>query len=310
MSSHDASQSRLPEPAAASGAQTTSQPPSNPAVRAEPIEGSVDAHLEPDNDGVDEGIGEEDAASNTTSLKSSLLDFEIENGRQYHAYKKGAYAFPNDEDELDRMDLEHHIFKMLLGRNTLVQVQDPQRILDLGTGTGIWAIEIADEYPTAEVIGVDLSPVQPDLVPPNCSFLVDDYEQDWIWPENHFDVIHGRLMLASVTDYPKLFAKVYRHLKPGGWFEIVDIDPESYCDDGSLTTESPSLEWGRLLKDGCANFGRRVLALDEYKDLYNSEGFAEVEEHRYKRPHNTWPKDPWLKRVGAVSNDRCPRDSC
>jgi methylase of polypeptide subunit release factors len=31
---------------------------------------------------------------------------------------------------------------------------NPQRILDLGTGTGIWAIDIADRYPSAEVSSV------------------------------------------------------------------------------------------------------------------------------------------------------------
>lgn len=37
----------------------------------------------------------------------------------------------------------------------------PHRILDVGTGTGIWAIEMADRYPSAEIIGTDLSPTQP-----------------------------------------------------------------------------------------------------------------------------------------------------
>jgi ubiquinone/menaquinone biosynthesis C-methylase UbiE len=68
------------------------------------------------------------------------------------------------QDELDRMDFEHHIFKLLLdGRLHLNPLEHPQRILDLGTGTGIWAIEMADQYPSASIIGTDLSPVQPSL---------------------------------------------------------------------------------------------------------------------------------------------------
>ena len=37
----------------------------------------------------------------------------------------------------------------------------PETILDIGTGTGIWSIEIGDEFPDANVIGTDLSPTQP-----------------------------------------------------------------------------------------------------------------------------------------------------
>ncbi|KAI8247308.1 Secondary metabolism regulator LAE1 [Colletotrichum sp. SAR 10_77] len=35
-----------------------------------------------------------------------------------------------------------------------------KRVLDVGTGTGLWAIDFADEHPDAEVLGTDLSPVQ------------------------------------------------------------------------------------------------------------------------------------------------------
>jgi len=52
-------------------------------------------------------------------------------------------------------------------------VKDPRTIIDLGTGTGVWAIDIADKYPDAQVIGVDLSPIQPSFVPINLKFEVD-----------------------------------------------------------------------------------------------------------------------------------------
>ena len=250
-------------------------------------------------DQVDEGIGS-DNASDTTSLKSSVLNFEIENGRRYHAFRKGAYAFPNDEDELDRMDLEHHIWLLLLGENHLAPLIEPQKILDLGTGTGLWAIQIADKFPTAHVTGTDLSPVQPRLVPPNCEFVVDDFEQDWIHADNTFDFIHGRLLLASVTDYPRLFQRAFAATKPGGYLEFHDIDPGSYSDDGTLTPESKSVEWGKLFKEGCARAGRSILPLEDYKRLMEDAGFIDVQQVIVKRPHNSWPKDKGLKRIGMV----------
>lgn len=39
--------------------------------------------------------------------------------------------------------------------------EEPGKILDVGTGTGIWAIEMGDDYPSAEILGTDLSPTQP-----------------------------------------------------------------------------------------------------------------------------------------------------
>ncbi len=53
------------------------------------------------------------------------------------------YLFPNDEQENNRLDIFHHICLLLLGGKLhLAPIQHPQRILDVGTGTGIWAIEI------------------------------------------------------------------------------------------------------------------------------------------------------------------------
>jgi ubiquinone/menaquinone biosynthesis C-methylase UbiE len=37
-------------------------------------------------------------------------------------------------------------------------ITTPNRVLDLGTGTGIWCIDFADEHPEADVKGIDLSP--------------------------------------------------------------------------------------------------------------------------------------------------------
>jgi methylase of polypeptide subunit release factors len=60
------------------------------------------------------------------------------------------------------LDLQHHLCKLTLhGKSHLAPLKNPKNVLDFGTGTGIWAIEFAEEYPEARVLGTDLSPIQP-----------------------------------------------------------------------------------------------------------------------------------------------------
>ncbi|KAI8155227.1 Secondary metabolism regulator LAE1 [Colletotrichum sp. SAR 10_70] len=105
-------------------------------------------------------------ASSSTSLRSSLLDYRVENGRTYHRYKDGKYNLPNDERESDRMDLVHQLWLLTLDDRLGVAPPCKEgttvgRVLDVGTGTGIWALNFGDEHPEADVYGNDLSPIMP-----------------------------------------------------------------------------------------------------------------------------------------------------
>lgn len=69
---------------------------------------------------------------------------------------------PNDDQELDRLDMHHHISLLMLDdKLSIAPINKPQRVLDVGTGTGIWAIDFADANESSFVIGTDLSAVQP-----------------------------------------------------------------------------------------------------------------------------------------------------
>jgi methylase of polypeptide subunit release factors len=52
------------------------------------------------------------------------------------------------------------MLNMLEGELHLVPLKNPQEILDVGTGTGIWAIDVADKFSSAQVIGTDIRFVQ------------------------------------------------------------------------------------------------------------------------------------------------------
>ena len=76
-------------------------------------------------------------------------------------------------------------------------------------GTGIWAIDIADQYPSAEVIGTDIATSQPSLVPPNLRFEIDDMEEEWMYASK-FDLIHMRMLGGAIRDWPRLMSQIFR----------------------------------------------------------------------------------------------------
>lgn len=108
------------------------------------------------------------STSETKSLTESVLDYQYENGRRYHAFRAGKYPIPNDEAEQERLDLQHHIYLLVSGGRLYRAPLPPHvdRVLDVGTGTGKWAIDFADMHPDADVVATDLSVIQPYWVSP------------------------------------------------------------------------------------------------------------------------------------------------
>ena len=54
------------------------------------------------------------------------------------------------------------------------------------------------KFPSAHVIGNDISPIQPTWVAPNIEFIMEDFESEWQYERNHFDFIHARCLAGSV----------------------------------------------------------------------------------------------------------------
>jgi SAM-dependent methyltransferase len=183
----------------------------------------------------DSGYGDETALS-TASLQSSIFDYEEENGRSYHAFRRGKYVMPNDEREQERMDMHYHSLRLALNnRHWIAPITSPRNILDVGTGTGIWAMDVADDYPTTQITGIDLSPIQPTAVPPNLQFLIMDADEPWDGYEARFDYIHTRLMNGfSIKSWPHFYAQAFASLEPGGWVENQEFEVVFASDDSSL----------------------------------------------------------------------------
>ncbi|ETN45780.1 uncharacterized protein HMPREF1541_09613 [Cyphellophora europaea CBS 101466] len=264
-----------------------------------------DEHIDVDDDqilsDVDSAIGN-DAESYTTSLKSSVLAFKYENGRRYHADRTSAgtvYWAPNDEAELQRLDMHHHIIRLRLGKTLhLAPLADPQRILDIGTGTGIWAIEMGDLYPSAQILGNDLSPVQPSSVPPNVSFEVDDIESDWAY-NAPFDYIHSRSMAGSLKDWPRLMRQAFQHTKPGGWVEFQDFEMHWYTQQGEFKPGCLLDKWCQEAIEAFQRAGLEPEPGPKLKQWVEDAGFVNIHHELLPIPIGPWPKDKALKEIGT-----------
>jgi len=96
--------------------------------------------------------GYSETVHSAESVRSSIYDYEVRHGRTYHAFHSGKYVMPNDEGEQERLDLHYHALRLSIeDKITLAPINNPHGILDVGTGTGIWAMNAADAYPEAEV---------------------------------------------------------------------------------------------------------------------------------------------------------------
>ncbi|KAI4192420.1 MAG: hypothetical protein LQ350_008656, partial [Teloschistes chrysophthalmus] len=252
----------------------------------------------------DNGVQDDDqyeVASYTTSIASSITDYKYEHGRRYHAYQEGRYALPNDEDEQNRMDLQYHAMRLAFDdKPFFAPVAKLERVLDAGTGTGIWAEDVADAHPTATIHGIDLSPIQPRWSPPNIRYQIDDLESPWTFPPNHFSLIHTRIMLGSLRNWPLFFSQSFRHLQPGGWIECQELDVWLRTDDGSLPEGSAIGAWCRNQEEAAGKVGMSLRCTgDGMAGQMREAGFVDVTIREFKLPIGQWPKEKNLKEAGA-----------
>ncbi|KAF7316779.1 Methyltransf-25 domain-containing protein [Mycena chlorophos] len=146
-------------------------------------------------------------------------------------------------------------FKGCFGGLTAHKFEDeepPQTILDLGCGGGNWALEMAQQYPEAHVVGFDLHRIQPELLEldafymrcledsgqsPKTLPIVDELANrvEWIhgnlldglpFISDYFDFVHisGISMGVPEDEWQFVLEEVCRVLRGNGILEIVEDD--------------------------------------------------------------------------------------
>lgn len=114
--------------------------PSGGHEHASPI--PVDPEFIRRNPDVDSALGDCDVSiHHEPSLHGSVLQFREIHGRTFHNFGSAEYWGPNDNAQNDSLDLHHQMLLLLHeGKLFRAPVVNPQAILDVGTGTGLWAM--------------------------------------------------------------------------------------------------------------------------------------------------------------------------
>jgi ubiquinone/menaquinone biosynthesis C-methylase UbiE len=112
-------------------------------------------------------------------------------------------------------------------------IRDPHAILDVGSGTGRWAIEMANLFPRANVLGLDINPPPVDLLaergmemrPPNYAFVAGNLLEGLPFAERSFDFVHMRALVTAIPHdrWPYVIGELARVARPGGWVESLEV---------------------------------------------------------------------------------------
>ncbi|TVY84819.1 N-methyltransferase tcpN [Lachnellula suecica] len=156
-----------------------------------------------------------------------------------------------------RLNLQHYLWKYGLGYNLHPQIPLTGancKIADLGTGTGIWLLDLAQQVPdSTQLYGFDISDSQyphEEHLPRNVHLSVLDHlsPNPPIELQGIFDVVHLRLFLGNVPggDPTGFLKHALKLLRPGGYIQWDEFDPLRGVAEGAGGEPSPEVE--KILK--------------------------------------------------------------
>jgi len=144
------------------------------------------------------------------------------------------YMLPSakaNSKEQERLDAMHEgVTGFFGGRLTFADLGNPKRILEIGAGSGSWAIHAAKDYPDAEITAIDISPLPERALPKNVKFTQMDACQSLPFEEESFDVVHARFVLMHLPHFRDVLARISALIKPGGHLVLEDLDPRLYSE--------------------------------------------------------------------------------
>jgi SAM-dependent methyltransferase len=233
----------------------------------------------------------------TAPEQTATLHEQYVGSRRFVNAHDAPYQLPKDTTDLNRLDFQHFILRQALTGNYVAPISlvADSNVLDVGTGTGRWSIEMAQAFPQTRVYGVDLEESraisgQTPSTPLNYSFQSGNILQGLPFQENTFDFVHQRLLVTGIpfARWPEVIRELLRVTRPGGYIEMVE-GGAIFVHEGPATTQWSA--WSNALM-GSAGI-----------DVYQIANLAAVAQQNglpcEKRIYNI-PIGSWGGRIGVM----------
>ncbi|KAF5319689.1 hypothetical protein D9619_008883 [Psilocybe cf. subviscida] len=213
---------------------------------------------------------------------------EEESSSNRYFTSEDLYLLPSDNLEAVRLREQHALLMEIFDDTVVaapVNITSESEILDIGTGSGAWALDVNrrvanakldNKAPAARITSVDIeSRLFPQIGPTNANMhfrlgSVLHLPAEW---DNKFTLVHQRLLIVALKreEWTTAVKEIHRVLAPGGWVQLCEVDPVS--DMGAGVHTRTFIE---LFKELARRSGMDLTSADRIPALLVDAGFVDV----------------------------------
>ncbi|CAI2181898.1 11993_t:CDS:2 [Funneliformis geosporum] len=155
---------------------------------------------------------------------------------------------PINEKDFNRLELQHHLFRIIWNSNFSVPMQSQlsignTRVLEVGSCPTIWTFDMASEYPLSTFVGIEntsaiintssISSNYSSKIPEPRNAIVLQTNTGLPFPNETFDLVYHKStaiipLLQCLHNPLNTINQMIRVLKPGGWLEFMIIEKRWY----------------------------------------------------------------------------------